>query len=77
MTLSLAEFLGVDQDFPVKEQVNRWCWFSGFILIGTINFVLACILVSCLIAKFKGWSYQQTIDYFWRYENFPRHWYKR
>ena len=76
MSVFLAEYLNIEQGLPIKEQLNGLDWLIGFFVIGIVNFLFTCIFISYLIAKLKGWSYQQTVDYFLRYENFPRYWYK-
>jgi magnesium-transporting ATPase (P-type) len=77
LSIELAEYLEIDLEAPIKEQVFGWHWFFGFILIGAVNLVGACILLTFAITKLKGWSFQQALDYFWRYENFPTYWYKK
>ena len=72
----LAVILDLDIALPISSQENGWFWVLGFLLIGALLFILSCILISTMIAIYKGWTIQQTLDYFVRYENLPNHWYK-
>ena len=72
----LAELLNIPSDVPVKEQENGLLWFVSFLAVAILNMLLVCVLLSLVVAKYKGWSLNQTLDYFVRYENFPDHWTK-
>ncbi len=70
-------FLSIDPDAPLLQQAGGWMVPLGAWLIISINLLLACILISGAIAKLNGWSVQQYLDYFFRYENLPQHWLKK
>ena len=72
----LASFLNIDPHAPIKSQENGLFWFIGFLAVGTLFLVLSCVVLSFIIALYKNWSLKQTLDYFVRYENFPKHWLK-
>jgi hypothetical protein len=73
-SLWLSDAFNIDADAPIKEQEGSLVWIICFLAVGILNMFLACVFLSYLTAKYNGWSYNQTLDYFVRYENFPKHW---
>ena len=70
----LAIYMGLDPNSSMKEQDNGDLWFFGFIVFSAFSVIASATVISYVIALYKGWSLQQTLDYFVRYENFPEHW---
>jgi hypothetical protein len=73
----VATFINFDIDAPVRKQENSLVFLAGCFILFVVNLGIACIALTYLICKFKKWSKQQAIDYFYHYKNLPKHWLKR
>jgi hypothetical protein len=71
---ALKYALWLESQFP--ESMRDW-FFDLLYLSGFFAFVISgCLVITFVICKYKGWTREQAIDYFIKYENFPSHWLK-
>ena len=73
----VATFINFDIDAPVRKQDNHLVFLAGSFILFVVNLVIVSIVLTYIICKFKKWSKQQAIDYFFHYKNLPMHWLKR
>ena len=62
---------------PLKAQENSTKFLLSVLTFSLLMVFLSTVLVTWLVAKVYGYSKEQCIDYFFRYENLPQHWLKR
>jgi VIT1/CCC1 family predicted Fe2+/Mn2+ transporter len=73
----LSEYLNITPDSALKTQENSTEFIVYMLVFSVFSVCLSTVLVTWLIAKICGYNKQQCIDYFYRYENLPKHWLKR
>ena len=73
----LSEYLRIDPNSPLKAQENSTEFIVYMLVFLVFSVCLSTLIVTWLIAKICGYNMQQCIDYFYRYENLPKHWLKR
>lgn len=73
----LSDYYNVVTDKPLRGQENAGIFSLGVAVFSLIVISVVAVFVTFCIAKIYGYSRQQCIDYFFRYENLPSHWMKR
>ena len=71
----LAEYLGVPENVPVKEQENGLLWGFLFIIEAVSIFVAIYIILGKTYSIFVGWSKEVYSNIFWK-SIYPFHWQK-
>lgn len=71
----LAEYLGVAENVPVKDQENGWLWFLLFITEAISIFLSIYTILGITYSIAVGWSKEVYLNIFWK-SIYPFHWQK-
>lgn len=71
------KYFDINPDTPLRPQENSTLFLVCTLIFSLVTLFLSTLFVTWLVAKVYGYSKQQCIDYFFRYENLPKHWLKR
>ena len=71
----LAEYLGVPENVPVKDQENGWLWFFLFIIEAVSIFIAIYAILGKTYSILVGWPKGVYSNIFWK-SIYPFHWQK-